>query len=139
MDIRNKSELLVEESQIPTLKQLERTISQKFFVLYRQKLGITPKVVVCSIFQTYLIVVAEKLLSPLELTMQQSGEIKFLEEIRRDVDRSLESALGSLIEEIARVKVVDLVCQVNIDSDRLIAVAILDKPPAVKQKRQVRK
>ncbi|MEM7761884.1 MAG: Na-translocating system protein MpsC family protein [Cyanobacteria bacterium P01_A01_bin.40] len=137
MDIKNNN-LPIKAVDLPTLKQLERTITQKFHALYRLKIGCSPRKATCTIFKNYLVIVAEDVLSPLELTIKNSGQAEFLEEIRQSINRVIRFELRKLLEEIAKVEIVDLVCKRNLDSNRIIAIAILSNAPQVRRKSNIR-
>ena len=135
MDIEKNQELLIRDTKLPTLKQLERSIYQQFSSLYREKTGAALQKASCSIFKTYLIIVAEQALSPLEATLKSSGELELLKEMRFSVERIIESELKNLIKEIAGVDTIDLICGLNLNSGRIIATAILFEFPKVRAKK----
>lgn len=138
MDVKNEKQLLIKTSQLPTVKQLERTIYQNFSTLYKLKVGWSPQRINCTIFQNYLVIVAEQALSPLEMNIKQSGQTNVLLKIRENIDQIISQELQQLIEKITGVEVIDLVCRLNLNSNRLMAIAMLAESPEVRTKHKVR-
>lgn len=132
MDIIKNNKLQIKKTELPTRKQLERAISQKFYALYRQKIGCSPGKVTCTIYANYLIIVAEEAITPLELTIKKNGQVEILFEIRQSINRVLKTQLKKLVEEIAVVGIVDLICDLSFDSRRMMAIAILAELPQVR-------
>lgn len=135
MNIMNTENLSDTSTELLTIKQLERAISQSFFAVYRQKLGCSPQKVICNICDNFLVIVAEEGSTPLELTMHKKGQTEIVSTIRHSVNRVLKIELSKIIQELALLEVVDLGCEFNIDSHRLIATAILERSPSVRSKR----
>lgn len=126
-------------NQLPTSKQLERTISQKFAALYRHKLGYFLRQVQCKIFDNYIVIVADNAITPLELMIRNSGQIETLLEMRRSIDPVLKSQLSLAIEEIISVKVEDALCELNFETNRMMAIAILAETPKVRSSKKLYK
>ena len=103
-------------------------------------MGFSPQEVVCKLFKNYLILVVEEAVSPLEQTISKSGHTEILREIRQSINPVMKSELKKLVKETAAVEIIDLVCDLNIDSHRLMAIALLSEPPVVRvKKRQSKK
>ena len=137
MDIKNQNQPTIPQFQLPTHKQLERTIAQKFCAWHRQRLGCIPQKATCTLFNRFLIIMAENASTPLERIMHQKGETNMIDAIRPSINRVLKQELGQIIEEITLVKVSDLICELNFDSHRLIASVILEREPLVRSKKSV--
>lgn len=136
MDIKeNNKQTPIRTTETLTRKQLEREISQSFYAFYRQTVGCSPQKVNCNLFANYLVIVAEEGITPLELTIKKSGEIEILCEMRRSINQVLKFRLKELVEEKAIVEVIDLICELNFDTGRIIATALLLEPPLLRSKK----
>lgn len=131
MDIQNNSQF----RELPTCKQLERAISQNFYASNRQTIGYSPQKISCTIFNNYLVIVGEEAITPLESTMKNSGRVEILREVRRSINQALQSQLEMTIRNIAKVEVIDSICQLNFDTGRLMAIALLKQPPQTRSKK----
>ena len=127
--------LSVESTELLTQKQLERAVSQKFFELYRRKVGCSPKKVTCFIFDKVLVILAEGASTSLEIAMQEKGKGEIVSAIRHSVNRVVKTEIRKIVEELAAVKITDLCCEINSDSHRLVATAILEKAPLLRSKK----
>ncbi|MEO0834533.1 MAG: Na-translocating system protein MpsC family protein [Cyanobacteria bacterium J06642_3] len=135
MDIKNQNQPTIPQLQLPTHKQIERTVAQKFCTWYRGRLGCLPQKTTCTLFNRFLIIMAENASTPLERIMHQKGETKMINAIRPSINRVLKQELGEIIEEITLVKVSDLICELNFDSHRLIASVVLEREPSLRSKK----
>ncbi|MEM7590880.1 MAG: Na-translocating system protein MpsC family protein [Cyanobacteria bacterium P01_A01_bin.83] len=139
MDIKNQNQPTIPQFQLPTQKQIERAIAQKFCTWHRQRLGCLPQEATCTLFNRFLIIMAENASTPLERIMHQKGETKMIDAVRPSINRILKHELGEIIEEITLVKVSDLICELNFDSHRLIASVILEQEPSTRSKKAKKK
>lgn len=135
MDIKNNNQY----RELPTCKQLERAISQNFYACNRQTIGYSPQKINCTIFENYLVIVGEEAITPLESTIRNSGRVEILREVRRSINQALQSQLEKSIKNIAKVEVIDSICQLNFDTGRLMAIALLQQPPQTRSKKISRK
>lgn len=120
--------------KLKTRKQVEREISQKLYAFHKHNLGCSPQKVVCYLFANYLIVVVEDAITPLELTIRKKGKIEILLEIRQTINRVLKSKLQKIVEELLLVKTIDIICDLNFDSHRMMAMALLTETPKLRSK-----
>ena len=134
MKLNYNNQSQAEIAEIPTIKQLERAVSQAFLALYRSKIGHSPGQVTCMIFKNYLVIVIEEALTPLEVTMIEQDQTELLAEVRQEIHEVFKPHLKQLIEKIADKEVIDLICKLNIDSSRLIEIAVMDEAPIVRRK-----
>lgn len=133
MDMRNNDRKpIVELAQLPTRRQLQRSVSQNFASFYRQRVGCSPQKVTCTIFANYLVIIAEKAITPVEETIKETGQIEIIFEIRQGINKILKSQLKKLVEELVMVEVIDLICGHNFESGRVMAIAVLIRPPQVR-------
>lgn len=122
------------KSNLKTRKQVEREISHKFYTFYKRTLECTPQKVICYISAHYLILLAEEAVTPLELTISQKGQTEILLEIRQNINRVLKSQLQKIVEEITGVGIIDIICDLNFNSHRMMAMALLTYAPELRSK-----
>lgn len=134
MDIKNKDCPPI-ATKLLTHKQLEREVAHQFQALNRQILGCCSQKASCTIFNNYLNIVVENAITPLESTMYEKGQIEMLCILRQTIDHVLKDRLSIIIQEVTSVEVKDLVCQLSLDTGRLIAMAVLSKFPPVRSKK----
>ncbi|MEO1671200.1 MAG: Na-translocating system protein MpsC family protein [Cyanobacteria bacterium J06631_2] len=134
MDIENKDQHSIPVVLNSTHKQLERDIAHRFRTFNREKIGCASQEVTCTIFNNYLVLVAEGALTTLEQTIYKSGEAEIIESLRHSVNLVLKQELHQIVQEMALVDVKDLVCELNYETGRLIAIVIMDTAPAVRRK-----
>jgi uncharacterized protein YbcI len=119
-------------TSIPTRGQLERTLSQKIQALYREQLGHRPGKVTCQVFGEQLAIVIEDSITQPEQVLANEGQSSLAQEVRSELDSALQPQLKTLIEEIVRVGVVDLLSDATLESGRTGMIVVLDNPPEVR-------
>ena len=122
-------------ADLPTRKQLERSIAHSFAKFYSQRLGCATPQVICTIFANYVIIVADKATTPVEKLIKEIGQINTLLEIRQKIDKILQPHLKKLIQEEIAVEIEDFICQLNLESDRMFAIANLKHEPKIRLKK----
>ncbi|MEL7076302.1 MAG: Na-translocating system protein MpsC family protein [Cyanobacteria bacterium J06631_6] len=136
MDIKNNERNSTPAVLDSTHKQLERDIAHRFRAFNREKIGCASQDVTCTIFSNYLVLVAEGALTTLEQTIYHSGEISMIESLRQNINQVLKQELDQIVREMALVDTKDVVCELNYETERLIAIAILTTAPAVRKKKR---
>ena len=141
MDVKNQTKLSIDNKKLVTstkklltIKQLEREVAHRFQAINRQMLGCYTQKASCTIFNTYVNVVVENAATPLELAMYEQGQMEMLLSLRQAINQTLKAQLDAIIPEITSVGVKDLVCELNFDTNRLIAIAILTEFPTIRKK-----
>lgn len=136
MDTKNNNKKLpLKTTNLPTRKQLERIITQSFREFYRQRLGCNLQKASCTLFCNYLVIVAEEGITPIEKTIKELGQIETLLEIRQSINRVLKPQLKEIIQEIVVVEINDIICHLNFDSGRLMAIAVFNESPKIRSKK----
>ena len=122
-----------------TRGQLERKLSQEIQSLYRRHLGHQPSKVTCQIFDAKLAVIIEGSITNAEQILIIEGKKKLAEEVRSNLDNSIQSELRQLIENIAEVEIVDLLSDATLNTGRTGIIAILNSTPKVRNPHAVPK
>ena len=122
-----------------TRGQLERKLSQEIQSLYRRHLGHQPSKVTCQIFDAKLVVIIEGSITNAEQILIESGKQKLAEEVRSNLDNSIQSQLRQLIENIAEVEIVDFLSDATLNTGRTGIIAILNTTPKVRNSNAVPK
>lgn len=135
MDIKNSNQQSAPVVLKSTHKQLERDIAHRFRTFNREKIGCIFQEVTCTIFDNYLVLVADGALTALEETIYKSGETKMIESLRQSVNLVLKQELHQIVSEMALVDTKDLVCELNYETKMLIVLVIMTAAPAVRKKR----
>ena len=115
-----------------TRGQLERKLSQEIQSLYRRHLGHQPSKVTCQIFDAKLAVIIEGSITNAEQILIEFGKQKLAEEVRSNLDNSIQSELRQLIENIAEVEIVDLLSDATLNTGRTGIIAIFNTTPKVR-------
>lgn len=135
MDIQNKNVPLSDNDLLPTRKQLERDIAHKFNAFNYKILGSRSEKMTCTIFDSYLTVIGESAMTPVEQTIYQSGQTDIISAIRESINQTLRHQLEQIVRELVRIEPVDSFCELNISTGRLMAFIILSKNPSFRIKR----
>lgn len=122
-----------------TRGQLERKLSQEIQSLYRRHLGHQPSKVTCQIFDAKLAVIIEDSITNAEQILIEEGKKKLAEEVRSNLDNSIQPELRQLIENIAEVQIVDLLSDATLDTGRTGIIAVLNATPKVRNPNAVPK
>lgn len=117
---------------IPTQGQLERTLSQRIQTLYRNQLGHRPERVTCRLLNEKLIILIEGSITQPEQILAQEGQLHLAEEVRSELDDAIRPQLKTLIEEVLRVDVVDLLSDATLETGRSGAIVVLAQSPTVR-------
>ncbi|MDJ0596261.1 MAG: DUF2294 domain-containing protein [Pleurocapsa sp. MO_226.B13] len=125
---------------LPTSGQLERNLSQSIHKLYRQELEHSPSKVTCQLFGNQLAIVIEDALTAVEETLVNSEKSDNLaKKLNAAINRTIESKLKTLIEEILAVEVQDILFDSTFKSKRTGAIATLKQPPLVRNPQSIPK
>ena len=122
-----------------TRGQLERKLSQEIQSLYRRHLGHQPSKVSCQIFDSKLAIIIEGSITLAEQILIEEGKKKLAEEVRSNLDNSIQSELRELIQNIAEVEILDLLSDATLDTGRTGIIAIFNTTPKVRNPHAVPK
>ena len=139
MDIQNKNVHLSDNDLLPTRKQLERDIAHKFNAINYQMLGCRSEKMTCTIFDSYLAIVGESAMTPVEQAIYSKGQTDIILAIRESINRTLQQQLEQIVKELVRVEPLDSCCKLSLNTGRLIAFVILSEIPTFRLKRSRRK
>ncbi|MEB3294903.1 MAG: DUF2294 domain-containing protein [Synechococcales bacterium] len=117
---------------LPTRGQLERDLSQKVQALYRQQLNHKTGKVSCQIFDEKVAIVVENSITQPEKLLAEKGENELAEKVRSEIDEAIRQPLKDLLEDILGVKVLDLLSDAGLETDRTGIIAVLEQPPDVR-------
>lgn len=116
----------------PTQGQLERTLSQRIQNLYKTQLGHRPSKVMCRLLNEKLVIVIEGSITQPEQILAQEGQIHLAKEVRSELDDAIQPQLRTLIEEILKVNVVDLLSDATLETGRTGAIVVLAEGPDIR-------
>ncbi|MGD1855897.1 MAG: DUF2294 domain-containing protein [Leptolyngbyaceae cyanobacterium] len=117
-----------------TKGQLEREISQRIRTLYKKCLGHKLSQANCQLFDSKIAIVLEDSVTQPEKFLVGEGETELIEEVHDNLGQSIYPQIKTLIEEILGVKVLDLLSDVTLETERTGIIVILDKAPSIRSK-----
>lgn len=117
------------ETSSPTRGQLERTLSQRIQALYRNQLGHQPSKVACQLFDTKVVIIVENAVTQPEQFLANNGHEELAEQIRSDLDETIQQQLQVLIEEVIGISVIDILSDAKLDTGRTGTIVILAEEP----------
>lgn len=115
-----------------TVGQLERKLSQKLQALYKEKLGHRPSQIICKLFDQKVVIVIEDSITPAEQLLVASGDDRFVEQVRSNLDEAIAPYIRETIEQILEVTVEDLLSDATIETGRTAIVAVLGDTPVTR-------
>lgn len=119
-------------STLPTVGQLERSLSQSIQALYRKQLGHQPSKVTCQIFGEKLAIVLEGSVTQPEQLLAKEGQSELASKVRDDLDAAIQPELRNVIEEVLKVEVLDLLSDATLSTGRTGIIAVLSQTPEVR-------
>lgn len=120
-------------SSLETRGQLERKLSQKIQVIYRDCMGHQPGKITCELGDLQVTIVIENSLTQPEQVLVQKGQQDLVKEVRTSLDDAFKPELKQKIEEVIGVNVEEILSDAAIDSGRTAIVAILTKQPQYRE------
>lgn len=117
----------------PTAGQLERTISQKVRLLYRQHFGHQPSRVDCYLLGNKLVISLEDVITPIEKLLVEAQSSSLVTQVRAFIDETIKPKLQELVEEVSQVSVINCLYDTAIDTGCAGAIVILANPPQVRR------
>ncbi len=117
---------------LPTRGQLERKLSQDIQAFYRRHLGHRPSKVTCQLFDAKLAIIIEDSITNAEQILVQEGKSDLAEKVRSNLDNAIQPELKQLIEEIAEVRVVDILSDATLNTGRTGIIVVLSGTPKVR-------
>lgn len=124
--------------RLPTYKQIEREISQKIRALYDAKLNFKPQIT-CKLFSRYMAVVTEEAMTPLEQSLLVRGKKELILRVQKEISQILQPELIGLVEEIVGVKVVAILTNTTLISNKSGILVILSESPQVRHSKSLPK
>ena len=126
-------------NNLKTRGQLERELSQKIQAFYRSHLGHQPSKVTCQLFDSKLAVIVENSITNAEQILFDEGKNDLAKKVRSHLDSAVKPDLKRLIEEIAKVEVLDMLSDATLETGRSGLIVILSDPPEVRNTEQMSK
>ena len=120
------------DNNLFTRGELERQLSQKIQAFYRRQLGHQPSKVTCQIFESKLAVIMEDSITNAEQILIEEGKNDLAEKVRSNLDDAMQPELTQLIEEITKVKVLDILSDATLVTGRTGIIVVLSDPPEVR-------
>ncbi len=122
-----------------TRGQLERELSQKIQAFYRSHLGHQPSKVTCQLFSTKLAIIIEDSITNAEQILVDEGKNDLAKKVRSNLDDAIQPELQQLIEEVAKVKVLDMMSDATLETGRTGIIIILNNAPEVRDPENISK
>ncbi|MBV6622265.1 MAG: DUF2294 domain-containing protein [Rivularia sp. (in: Bacteria)] len=104
------------KTDVLTVGQLERELSQQIQSFYRNLLGNTPIKVSCHLFANKLVVLAEDSVTAAEKALIEVGKKELAQKFRVNLQQSIKLKLKSLIEDISQVEIAELLSETSLDT-----------------------
>ena len=117
------------DCNLPTCKQLEKSLSQNIRAFYVREINHPPQNIICRLFSRYIAISADEVLTPLECSLWKSGKEELTIEIRSEINDIFKPKLTSVIEETLNIKVEEILSNVTFESNRLGTLVILSQAP----------
>ena len=127
------------KEKLPTCGQLERELSQKVQVFYRQYLGHQPSKVTCQLFGSKLAIIIENSITSAEQILVDEGKSDLAKKVRSNLDDAIQPELKQLIKTLAGVEVIDFLSDATLDTGRTGIIAILSSTPLVRNPESIPK
>lgn len=128
------------DNNLPTSGQLERSLSQNIQKLYRQELEHSPDKVTCQLFSNNLAIVIEDAITAVEKILASvDNQSDTALELNTVINKSIESKLKILVEEVLAVEVKDILFSSTFKTNQTGAIAILKQPPKVRNPYSIHK
>lgn len=121
----------MEDYSTLTHEQLEQKLSQRVISLYQTHFGHQLHKVSCKLADKTITIVAEDSITPIEQFLWQNNQQTLATQVREQLHKALEPYLKSLIEEVAKVPIVDLICKSIFDTGRTSILAVLAAMPEI--------
>jgi uncharacterized protein YbcI len=122
-----------------TRGQLERQLSQNIQAFYRRHLEHQPSKVTCQLFDSKLAIIIEDSITNTEQILVDEGKSDLAQKVRTNLDDAIQPELKQLIEETAKVKVIDLLSDATLNTGRTGIIAVLSEIPKVRNPESVPK
>ena len=121
------------EQQLPTLKQLERSLSQNIHKLYLNELEHSPQKVICKFFGDRLAIAIEGALTVIEQTLiNEDSANQIVENLNIAINEVIKSKLKTTIEAELLVEVEEVLFNSAIETKLSGAIVILKQLPQVR-------
>ncbi|MEL6605234.1 MAG: DUF2294 domain-containing protein [Cyanobacteria bacterium J06614_10] len=120
------------ESELLTVGQLEREVSQKLQALYKKQLGHQPGKVTCQLFGTKLAIILEDSVTQPEQLLAEEGQPDLARQVREDLNTAMQPQIKALVEDILSVEILDILSDATLSTGRTGIIAILSETPAVR-------
>lgn len=117
---------------LPTIGELERSISQRIQALYRSRCGHQPSKVIAHMFSNKLTVIVENSLTVVERLLTQTGKLELAHQVRLSVDDAIKQQVIELIEDIMQVRVINLLWDTIVETGYTGMIAILSDFPQIR-------
>ncbi len=115
----------------PRSGQLEQSLSQRVESLYRDQLGHQPSQIICKLLEQRIAIFVENSITKPEQLLIDSGYQNLAERVRSNINQAMKSPLKTLIEEVVRVPVIDLLIDSALATGRTSTIAVLAAMPEV--------
>ena len=115
-----------------TRGQLERKLSQEIQAFYRNYLGHQPSKVTCQLFDEKLAIIVENSLTTAEKVLIGEGQEDLAQKVRSNIDDAIKPELKQSIEKITALKVLDILSDTTIETERTGIIAVLSNTPQVR-------
>ena len=112
-----------------TCQQLEQILSQRIQCFYRDRLGHQPANVSCQLFNNNVVIVIEDSLTSSEQVLLKNEQRELAQQVRSDLDKVIQAEIKTLIEEILKVSVIDLLSDATLETGRSATIAVLATVP----------
>ena len=117
---------------LPTLGEIERSLSQSIQAFYRNQLGCRTDKVSCHIIEQQVASAIKNPITPVERLLNSCAEDKFVNDLRDRIDNIVKRELLAIVEAVLDVKVVGLTIDTTLDHNFTGIVVLLSDIPNVR-------
>ncbi|WNZ23412.1 DUF2294 family protein [Leptolyngbya sp. NK1-12] len=109
-------------------QQLERSLAEQIQAFYAAQLERQPRQVTCRVFANKLVIFLEDGLTYPEQLLLTAGRVELVQQIRAGLSAILQPKLQSLIEQISKVGVAEVLMTTQLETGLVSISAILTQP-----------
>lgn len=114
---------------IMTRQQLELILSQRIQDLYRERLEQEAGKVSCRLFENKVAIVLEDAICRPVQILAENNQRDLAQQLRLNLEAAIKPELVRIIEELFKVRVIDLLADATLETGRSGTIAILDSTP----------
>lgn len=109
-----------------SLEFLENVLKRRIKALYQEQLKQEPRNIEVHYSEQSIVVIIDGIVTKTEKFLNNHSEELLSQQVRSTIDHVIQSQLQSLIEEVMKVRVVDLLYNTKVETDRMGVIVIFE-------------